>query len=120
MSSYSSSWTVPAPVANIIPAAVYAAPTVGMKVQAQTPYSFKCRSGLTFTTYPVTLEINVSGVDGAATISMNAHNFGFGPLQTGACRDRVTKLFGAMSNILQAWAQQQAGPATAPQTGPTS
>ncbi len=119
MSSYSTSWTAPAPVASIAPAAVYAAGMVGMKVTVQTPYSVRCKSGISLTTYPVTVEIAVSGVDGAAAVNVYAHNFGFGPLQSGACQDRATRLLSAMSGILQDWARQAAQAAARP-AGPAS
>jgi hypothetical protein len=111
MSSYQTAFTLPVPLASVVPAAAMAAGNVGLTVRAQTPYALKCRSGLTFTTYPVTIEITVSGVDGAAYVNVYAHNFGWGPLQSGACSQRATKLIGAMSYILQGWAQQAAAQA---------
>jgi hypothetical protein len=88
MSSRKAAFTFPVPVANVVPAA-----------------------------YPVAIELVVSGVDGAATVSLNAHNFGFGPLQSGACRDEATKLINAMAAILQAWAMQAARAQAVPPAG---
>jgi hypothetical protein len=67
----------------------------------------------------VTIDLAVSGVDGAAVVSLNAHNFGFGPLQSGACQSETTKLLNAMSGILQTWAAQAAQAAATPPTGST-
>jgi hypothetical protein len=119
MSSYSTTWTVPVPVAAIVPAAVHAAGMVGLRVQSQMPYSMKCKGGMTFSTYPVTVEVSVAGVDGAAAVLVYAHNFGLGPLQSGACEKRATALLQAMSNILQGWAQQNAAPTPPQPAGPT-
>ena len=108
MSSFNTVLTLPVPVANVIPAAAYATPMAGLTLQAQTPYSLKCKSGMSLTTYPVTVEVTAAGADGAAVITVYAHNFGMGPLQTGACRDKAMALVLAMQNILASWAQQAA------------
>jgi hypothetical protein len=108
VSNYATSLTVPAPLAQVVPAAVYAAQAVGLKVQGQAPYMMKCKSGMGLTAYPVTIELAVAGVDGAAQINVKASNFGFGPLQSGACRDNANKLIASMVGILQAWAAQAA------------
>jgi hypothetical protein len=111
MSSYSTALTLPVPVLSVVPAAVMAAGSAGLSVRAQTPYSMKCKSGLTFTTYPVSIEITVTGLDGAAQVTVYAHNFGFGPLQSGACSKRAINLIAEMSHILQSWSQQAAAQA---------
>lgn len=117
MSSYRASFTFPVPVGNVVPAAVYGASSAGFALKAQGTYAMKCRSGLTFTTYPVTIELSVTGVDGAAVVSIDAHNFGFGPFQSGACRDRATKLLDLMWGILQIWAAQAWQAANVPPAG---
>jgi hypothetical protein len=117
MASYHAAFTFPVPVANVVPAAVYGASSAGLNVMSQAPFAMTCKSGLTFTSYPVTVELAVSGVDGAAVVSINAHNFGFGPLQSGACKSEATKLLNAMSGILQSWAAQAAQASAPPPTG---
>jgi hypothetical protein len=119
MSSYQVAFTFPVPVASVVPAAVYGANAAGLGVKSQAPYAMTCKSGLTIVSYPVTIDLAVSGVDGAAIVSLNAHNFGFGPLQTGACKSEATKLLNAMSGILQTWAAQAAWAAATPPTGST-
>jgi hypothetical protein len=114
MSSYKTWMTLPAPVAQVIPAAVHAANAVGVKVKEQGPFAMKCKSGLTFTTYLATIEVGVSGVDGAAVVNVYARNFGFGPLQGGGCRDRATQVIDGMCDMLQSWTQPQGAQATPP------
>jgi hypothetical protein len=117
MSNCSTSVMVPAPLAQVVPAAVYAANALGMRVEGQSPYGMKCKGGITFTTYPVTVELSVAGVDGAAQIAVRASNFGFGPLQSRACRDKATELINRTCGILQSWAAQQ-GAQNAPPPAP--
>jgi hypothetical protein len=117
MSKHTTSATLPAPVAHVVQAAAHAAPGAGLQVEAATPYTLKCRSAVTLTAWPVTVELSVAGTDGAAQVSIYAHNFGFGPLQSGACRDRAERLMAGTVQILQAWASQGAQgnpPATPP------
>jgi hypothetical protein len=106
--------TFQAPVAAVAPAAAQAAAMAGLKVKAQTPYSVKCKSGMTLTTYGVTIEVTVAGVDGAAVTTIYAHNFGMGPLQSGACRDRATRLVANLQQVLQVWSQQAPAQAAPP------
>jgi len=109
MSSFATSLTVPAPVAQVVPAAVYAANALGHKVQNQGPYAMKCQTSLMrIVGNRVTIEIQVGGIDGAAQISIRASNFGLGPIQTGVCRDEANKLIASMVGILQGWAAQAA------------
>jgi hypothetical protein len=108
MSKYTTRVTLPAPVAHVVQAAANAAPAAGLQVQAATPHTLKCRAGITFTTHTVTVELSVAGTDGAAQATIHAHNFGLGPPQSGACRDRAERLTANTVQILQTWARQSA------------
>ena len=106
MSSYKTNVAYPVPVAWVSQAAIQAAAQVGMSIKAQSPNYVKFGSGLTLMTYPVTLELWITGVDGNAQISVAAHNFGWGPLQTGACRDKAEQVMNFTAVILQGWSRQ--------------
>ena len=108
MSSFTTTVVYPVPTAWVSNAVAQAAASTGMQTQDCTPAYVKCHTGMTLMSYPVTIEIQVAGSDGAARLDVKAHNFGWGPIQTGACRDKAQQLLYATSMVLQAWSRQAA------------
>jgi hypothetical protein len=90
MSSYETTCTLPVSVAAVVPAGALAAIAVGKGVREQLPASLVCKgSWLRVFGNPVTLRLRVAGTDGAAMVQISGSNFGFGPINTGVCRNEV-------------------------------
>jgi hypothetical protein len=114
VSSFQTTFTLPVPVASVVPAGVLAAAAVGKGVRNQQPYSLICKgSWLRMLGYPVTLKMQVAGVDGAAVIHIDATNFGFGPINSGACKHETEQFWARLVEILQQWSAQAAAMAAA-------
>ena len=110
MSSYETIFTLPVPVASVVPAGVGAAAAVGKGVHDRRPTSLVCRgSWRHLQGSRVTLKLMVSGTDGAAVVHLIGSNVGFGPINDNTCKQEVEEFWAGLVAILQ----RQWGPVTA-------
>ncbi|MFI5258179.1 MAG: hypothetical protein ACHQ01_01005 [Candidatus Limnocylindrales bacterium] len=115
MAKYETSFTLPAPLMAVVPAAALAAVAVGKRVAQQTPQVLVAKGGwLRLIGYPVDIRLELWGSDGAAIVKVVGNSFMIGPIQGWACRNDVDKFCAHLVGTLQQWAAQAQTPAAAP------
>jgi hypothetical protein len=111
-----------APLARVIPAAALAARRVRNGVSVQTETSLVCQgSWLRLLGNRMTIQVDVSGVDGDATVKVVGSSFGVGPVADWRCRSDVETFVRLLAKQLDEWALvEPAAPAAMPPPAPGS
>jgi hypothetical protein len=116
MSRHEDSFQIPLPPEQAKPLCAEAISSLGLPITADLGYGLVCAESFQLgLTWPATIQVLLNyGDAGMSRITINASNFGFGPIQSSHCRDRV---FGLRQRIEQLAHQ---GPRAQPQSQPSS
>lgn len=120
MSRHEDSFQIPVPPEQAKALCGEAIKSLGLPITADLGHGLVCAESFNLGfTWPATMQVLVNyGDSGMSRITVNAQNFGFGPIQSSHCK---TKVF-ALRQRIEQMAQQGLGtqPQTQPQAPPTS